>query len=293
MFDRFRGLPRVNAKAKDSEWVRQRQELEASKAVGVNEVLLVTPEGAVMEGLTSNFFVLSSAGEVETADAGVLSGTVRELVLQVCQELNVPVKLQPPQLSNIDSWQGAFISSTSRLLLPAAEVMYEGPFGHMHSKVFHEQHPILQQLEQRVKAEVVDSSEPLDDSGNAYAWAVLHVAPAPQSVDQCAVQLASNVSTECAAVVWLCAGLGRTQSPASQVSSVTQWRAYAAKRGPYCQAPVAYPARPAYRGSAVMLGPPCALASAAMGSVLLGSAVAQGQVSVAHSAAGETKYVLR
>jgi len=73
----------VNAKAKDSEWVRQRQELEASKAVGVNEVLLVTSEGAVMEGLTSNFFVLSSAGEVETADAGVLSGTVRELVLQV------------------------------------------------------------------------------------------------------------------------------------------------------------------------------------------------------------------
>jgi len=78
-----RGLPRVNAKAKDSEWVRQRQELESSKAAGVNEVLLVTPEGAVMEGLTSNFFVLSSTEEVETADAGVLSGTVRELVLQV------------------------------------------------------------------------------------------------------------------------------------------------------------------------------------------------------------------
>jgi hypothetical protein len=55
--------------------------------------------------------------------------------VQVCQELDVPVKLQPPKLSAIDSWQGAFISSTSRLLLPAGEVLFEEPSGHMHSKV--------------------------------------------------------------------------------------------------------------------------------------------------------------
>jgi hypothetical protein len=35
------------------------------------------------------------------------------------------VQLQAPQMSDIDSWQGAFISSTSRLLLPACEVQYE------------------------------------------------------------------------------------------------------------------------------------------------------------------------
>jgi branched-subunit amino acid aminotransferase/4-amino-4-deoxychorismate lyase len=78
-----RGLPRVNAKAKDSEWVRQRQALEQQQPRDVNEVILMGPDGALTEGLTSNFFVLSAAGEVVTANEGALNGTVREVVLQV------------------------------------------------------------------------------------------------------------------------------------------------------------------------------------------------------------------
>lgn len=80
----------MNAKAKDSEWVRQRKAWEAGKPPEVNEVLLVTPEGQLLEGLTSNFFVLNGDGAVMTADDGVLNGTVRELVLQV-------------------SWEGSFV----------------------------------------------------------------------------------------------------------------------------------------------------------------------------------------
>jgi branched-subunit amino acid aminotransferase/4-amino-4-deoxychorismate lyase len=76
-------MPRVNAKAKDSEWVRQRKAWETDKPASVNEVLLVTPDGHLLEGLTSNFFVLSDQGAVVTADAGVLNGTVRELILEV------------------------------------------------------------------------------------------------------------------------------------------------------------------------------------------------------------------
>jgi thiol oxidase len=57
------------------------------------------------------------------------------LCLQVCQEQGVPVQLQPPRLSDIDSWQGAFISSTSRLLLPASEVQYTDPAGQPSKKV--------------------------------------------------------------------------------------------------------------------------------------------------------------
>lgn len=39
------------------------------------------------------------------------------------------MQLQPPCISDIDSWQGAFISSTSRLLLPACEVQYTNQAG--------------------------------------------------------------------------------------------------------------------------------------------------------------------
>lgn len=54
---------------------------------------------------------------------------------QVCREQGVPVQLQPPQLADIDSWQGAFISSTSRLLLPACIVQYQGPGQEQKQKV--------------------------------------------------------------------------------------------------------------------------------------------------------------
>jgi branched-subunit amino acid aminotransferase/4-amino-4-deoxychorismate lyase len=43
----------------------------------------MAPDGALTEGLTSNFFVVSAAGEVVTANEGALNGTVREVVLQV------------------------------------------------------------------------------------------------------------------------------------------------------------------------------------------------------------------
>lgn len=46
-------------------------------------------------------------------------------VVQVCAEHDVPVSLEAPVLADIDSWQGVFISSTSRLLLPVREVIYE------------------------------------------------------------------------------------------------------------------------------------------------------------------------
>lgn len=56
-------------------------------------------------------------------------------VPQVCREQGVPVQLQPPRLGDIDSWQGAFISSTSRLLLPACEVQYTDTAGQPSKKV--------------------------------------------------------------------------------------------------------------------------------------------------------------
>jgi branched-subunit amino acid aminotransferase/4-amino-4-deoxychorismate lyase len=48
----------------------------------------------------------------------VLEGTVRRLILQVCAAEGIPVDETPPRLASLGSWQGALISSTSRLALP-------------------------------------------------------------------------------------------------------------------------------------------------------------------------------
>lgn len=55
---------------------------------------------------------------MQTAQEGILEGTVRRLVLEVCAKHNIPLDLTPPRLDEITTWEGAFISSTSRLALP-------------------------------------------------------------------------------------------------------------------------------------------------------------------------------
>lgn len=148
------GAPRHNAAAKDSEWVRQRSSLEAAKPAHVEEVLLyddgaaaaggagatsssaaaassegkASAGGPVLEGTQTNVFAMLDDGRLYTAGEGVLEGTVRRLVLEVCSKggsgSGLPeVVLEAPRLADVRSrWIGAFLSSTSRLVLPIDEV---------------------------------------------------------------------------------------------------------------------------------------------------------------------------
>ena len=118
----IRGSPRDNALAKDSAWVSDRAPLEAlmqSASCGgpVNELLLANEQGQLLEGSQTNFYAVID-GAVWTAGEGILEGTVRGLLLDVCQKEGIPVILEPPNLDTLESWEGALISSTSRLALP-------------------------------------------------------------------------------------------------------------------------------------------------------------------------------
>ena len=93
------------------------------------QVLLSAPGGRVLEGLSSNFFAVVG-GAVHTAGEGVLAGSVRHLILELARREGIPVVLTPPRLADLDSWEGCFISSTSRLLLPVDELLLLLPPGH-------------------------------------------------------------------------------------------------------------------------------------------------------------------
>jgi hypothetical protein len=56
-----RGLPRANAKAKDSEWVRQRRALEEAKPSDVNEVRAPPPAGASKKGKMKSYMKISNS----------------------------------------------------------------------------------------------------------------------------------------------------------------------------------------------------------------------------------------
>jgi len=119
-----RGAPRQNAAAKDSTWVTDRAPLEELMRRGwapFNELLLVSDAGELLEGSQTNFFAVQD-GQLVTASEGILEGTVRRLLLEVCEREGIPVVLQPPKLADASKWEGALISSTSRLMLPIDEL---------------------------------------------------------------------------------------------------------------------------------------------------------------------------
>ena len=87
-----------------------------------NEVILCDHDGRLYEGLSSNFFVIRGDGRLQTAPPSeVLMGTVMKRVIEIeCEE---GIVFKHPLIEEIDEWQGAFITSTSRLILPIDRII--------------------------------------------------------------------------------------------------------------------------------------------------------------------------
>ncbi|KAL1926771.1 hypothetical protein VTP01DRAFT_5417 [Rhizomucor pusillus] len=110
---------------KDSQWVRDRAPLEQGKLKDVNEVLLIDDAGRVYEGMSSNFFAVrvkedGSPVLVTAPLEHVLLGTVMKIVMAVCEQHRIPIEWTFPciQDARAGKWEGCFLTSTSRLLLP-------------------------------------------------------------------------------------------------------------------------------------------------------------------------------
>ncbi|GMF19028.1 unnamed protein product [Phytophthora fragariaefolia] len=152
------GLPRHNAAAKDSAWVRERKAIYDRMAPDMEEVILMDPATRhLLEGSQTNFYAIQD-GAVYTAEEGILKGTVRTLVLEVCAEHGIPVKLTPPTLDDVEKWQGCFISSTSRLVLGAKSLEYEHPKTKSSMTRTFPSHPILDQITTAVRDSVIGKS---------------------------------------------------------------------------------------------------------------------------------------
>ncbi|GBC02041.1 hypothetical protein RclHR1_04420011 [Rhizophagus clarus] len=119
------GEPRKSAEAKDSQWVRDRKSLESSMQPGFNEIILSDScTHNIYEGLSSNFFaVLYNPDKKEplvvTAPLQyVLEGTILKIVKIVCERDKIDFQFWFPNANDAEQWKGAFITSTSRLVLP-------------------------------------------------------------------------------------------------------------------------------------------------------------------------------
>ena len=77
----------------------------------------------LLEGLTSNVFVLYQDGTLRTCATGVLEGCARMIVLRAAKSIGWKVELSPIVLENVDEWEEVFLTASSRLIIPVGTIV--------------------------------------------------------------------------------------------------------------------------------------------------------------------------
>lgn len=113
-------IQRDDPLTKSAHFVQRRKSIEAVTP-GAYEHLIVAGDGAILEGFSSNFYVVC-AGVLRTAGQGVLEGVTRRIVLELARERGIAMDLAPPRAAELARADEAAISSSSRGLVPVVRI---------------------------------------------------------------------------------------------------------------------------------------------------------------------------
>jgi branched-chain amino acid aminotransferase len=89
---------------------------------GEHEGLLVDRHQCVTEGSTSNLFVVQDGVLVTAPEEDVLAGVTQLELLKLAREMGLPVLQRPLPLAERPHWDEAFLTSTSRHVLPLVRI---------------------------------------------------------------------------------------------------------------------------------------------------------------------------
>lgn len=111
---------RKDAAAKTTDWMHARKALSDAMPEGIYDTFLLDSEGNILEGLGANFYAIQD-GILHTAGEDVLRGISQQIVFEVASGI-IEIDLNPPHVSNIDKFSEAFLTSSSRGIIPVVEI---------------------------------------------------------------------------------------------------------------------------------------------------------------------------
>jgi branched-chain amino acid aminotransferase len=115
-------LSRRRPLVKTADFAQKRRQYTAGRPRPLMyEYLMLDASGFILEGTGSNFYAVRD-GVLYTAAAGVLEGITRKIILSLLSELDIPHRLEPVHVDDLDALDEAAISSSSRALLPVVEI---------------------------------------------------------------------------------------------------------------------------------------------------------------------------
>lgn len=112
---------RVNPEAKVTSFIQATWDLRCSLPADIEEVILVDENHSMLEGMTSNFYAVQGS-TIQTAGEGVLPGITREIVLTAARKSGLEIDFTPPKLTDVSLFDEAFITSSSRGVLPVTVI---------------------------------------------------------------------------------------------------------------------------------------------------------------------------
>jgi branched-subunit amino acid aminotransferase/4-amino-4-deoxychorismate lyase len=111
---------RGNPHAKDTRFIATAQGAYDRLPAGTEEGLIRGDDGAILEGLSSNFFAVVD-GVLRTEEERALAGVTRSIVLDVA-ERRMPVVRRAVCADELTRVAEAFVTSVSREVLPVVRI---------------------------------------------------------------------------------------------------------------------------------------------------------------------------
>jgi branched-chain amino acid aminotransferase len=113
-------LTRKLPKAKQAQFARERRFYLQDDADNY-ECLMLDQDGLILEGTTSNFYAVKD-GVLWTPGLGMLEGIARKIVLNVAEDLVIPVRLEAVHVDEVGRLDECALSSSSRAIIPIVTV---------------------------------------------------------------------------------------------------------------------------------------------------------------------------
>ena len=112
---------RHNPRAKLTSFINDTHDVRKNITNSINEILLVNSEGLILEGISSNFFAVKN-GVIHTSESHILFGITRSIVLNVIKNNGLALNYDPISIDDIKMIDEAFLTSSSRGVLPVTNI---------------------------------------------------------------------------------------------------------------------------------------------------------------------------
>lgn len=109
---------------KSLNYLARRLAHEEAAFEGANEALLTSPDGRIWEGSRSNLFLVKGESLLTPSLAAgpIVSGVMRELVIQVARSLDTEVRETDIRIDEVDSADEIFLTNCVRGVMPVASM---------------------------------------------------------------------------------------------------------------------------------------------------------------------------